>query len=50
MQKTLIIILILAILGAGGYIAYDHFFNQKPAEVKVVGNIDKYGYTLKDTT
>ncbi len=47
--KALIIILILAILGAGGYIAYDHFFNQKVTEVKVVGNIDKYGYTLKDT-
>ena len=47
--KALIIIVILAILGVGGYFAYDHFFNKKPVEVKVVGNIDKYGYTLKDS-
>ena len=47
--KALIIIVILAILGVGGYFAYDHFFNKKPVEVKVVGNIDKFGYTLKDS-
>ena len=47
--KVFIILIILAILGVGGYFAYDHFFNKKPVEVKVVGNIDKYGYTLKDS-
>ena len=47
--KAFIILFILAILGVGGYFGYKHFFNQKPTEVKVVGNIDKYGYTLKDT-
>ena len=47
--KALIIIVLLAILGVGGYFGYKHFFNQKPVEVKVVGNIDKYGYTLKDS-
>ena len=47
--RALIILIILAILGVGGYFGYKHFFDKKPVEVKVVGNIDKYGYTLKDS-
>ncbi len=48
-KRILITLLILLIIGGVGFGVYKFTFSkEKVKETKVVGKIDKYGYTLKD--
>ena len=48
--KTIIILLIIVLIAVGGYFAYKHYFETTEVkEIKIVGEIKKYGYKLKDT-
>lgn len=47
--KRLIILILLIAIGVGGYYAYKNYFPTKEVkEVKVVNEVEKYGYQLKD--
>ena len=48
-RRTLIIILLLIILGIVGFLAYKYYSPKKEIkEVKIINQIDKYGYSLKE--
>ena len=48
-KRKLLILIIMVIAAVGGFFAYKKFFdNETTKEVKVVDNISKYGYKLKE--
>lgn len=49
-KRRLIILIMLLLVAVGGFLAYKYLYNKNDTkEVKVVDNIKKYGYTLKET-
>jgi hypothetical protein len=47
-KKTIIAIIIVAVLIVGGIFAYKHYSTNNDKEIKVVDKIPKYGYRLKE--
>ena len=49
-KKLFIILIILIILGVGGFFGYNKFFGKRDPgkKVETIDNIDKYGYKLND--
>lgn len=48
-KRNIIIVIIMLIAAIGGFIAYKELYkNDNTKEVKVIDNISKYGYSLKD--
>ena len=48
-KKTLISVLLIVLIVIGGIFVYKQFFKkEKTKEIKVVDNISKYGYKLKE--